>query len=413
MRIAPGKLKGTVPAIPAKAHAHRLLIGAALADKVTVIHCPAPSEDILRTAQCLDALCAHVERTEEGFVVTPRAPSHNPLLEVGESGSTYRFLLPVACALGVNPRFSLAGRLPSRPMDELLDELEQHGMAFSGKGSALLTAQGRLSGGDFQLPGDISSQYVSGLLLAAPLMGPTTLTLTTPLQSRGYVDITLAAMAQYGIQVEVSPRGYALSGGQAYRSPGTAAAEGDWSNAAFWLCAAAAGQQPLNVTGLSLSSPQGDKAIVDMLRLFGARVEAADDAISIQPAPLQAADIDITHTPDLAPALAILCAGAKGTSTLTGTRRLRMKESDRSHAIAHTLRVLGVPVEEEEDHLVIRGTGRVHGGTCDSFHDHRIAMMAACLSVLATGDITITNHEAVGKSYPHFFADFASLRLDT
>lgn len=137
MRIAPGKLKGTVPAIPAKAHAHRLLIGAALADKATVIHCPAPSEDILRTAQCLDALCAHVERTEEGFVVTPRASSQTPLLEVGESGSTYRFLLPVACALGVNPRFSLAGRLPSRPMDELLDELEQHGMAFSGKGSAL------------------------------------------------------------------------------------------------------------------------------------------------------------------------------------------------------------------------------------------------------------------------------------
>ncbi len=380
-----------MPAIPAKAHAHRLLIAAALSDKPTAIHCPHVSEDILRTAECLHALCAHVERTDTGFTVTPRAPSMHPLLNVGESGSTYRFLLPVACALQVNPRFQLAGRLPSRPMDAL-------------------QAEGNLTGGAFSLPGDVSSQFVSGLLLAAPLLSGLTLQLTTPLESKGYVDITLDAMAQFGIKVVQDEGNYALAPGQGYASPGKAFTEGDWSNAAFFLCAAAAGHSHVTLTGLSLSSPQGDKAIVEMLRAFGADVRAQGDHVSVHPAPLRPAQIDITHTPDLAPALAVVCAAAEGTSTLVGTRRLKLKESDRSDTIAKTLEALGGQVQQQENALLMTGTGSLTGGVCDSYNDHRIAMMAACLSVLAKGDISLQNPQAVSKSYPHFFEDFALLQ---
>ena len=410
MNIRPGKIEGTLPAIPAKAHAHRLLIAAALSDKPTAIHCPHVSEDILRTAECLHALCAHVERTETGFTVTPRAPSMHPLLNVGESGSTYRFLLPVACALQVNPRFQLAGRLPSRPMDALVEALSLHGMAFSGLGTDHVQAEGNLTGGAFSLPGDVSSQFVSGLLLAAPLLSGLTLQLTTPLESKGYVDITLDAMAQFGIKVVQDEGSYALAPGQGYASPGKATTEGDWSNAAFFLCAAAAGHSHVTLTGLSLSSPQGDKAIVEMLRAFGADVRAQGDHVSVHPAPLRPAQIDITHTPDLAPALAVVCAAAEGTSTLVGTRRLKLKESDRSDTIAKTLEALGGQVQQQENALLMTGTGSLTGGVCDSYNDHRIAMMAACLSVLAKGDISLQNPQAVSKSYPHFFEDFALLQ---
>lgn len=397
-KISPGRIGGTIPAIPSKSHAHRLLICAALSDAQTQIACPQASEDIRATASCMRELCAEVVESGEGFSVRPTKGNPDPILNCGESGSTYRFLLPVACALGANARFRLGGRLPERPMDALFSTLEAHGIKITGKGASEVCARGRLTGGQFRLPGNISSQYLTGLLLAAPLTGEDCeITLTTPLESRGYVEITLRAIGQFGIRAEFDGTRAFIPGGQAYRSPGRVAAEGDWSNAAFFLCAAAATGTRAVVTGLDPASPQGDRAILEIISRFGN--------------PPCGAEIDLTDVPDLAPAIALLGAAAEGETRLLNAGRLRMKESDRIESIVQALSALGADIRAEGDAIVIRGGKPLLGGTVDSRNDHRIAMMAACAAALSEGNVTILRAEAVNKSYPGFYDDLQTLGL--
>ena len=403
--IQPGLLSGRVNAIPSKSQAHRMLICAALADKPTLIICPQVSEDILATARCLHALCADVERTSQGFIIRPCASKADPLLDCGESGSTYRFLLPVAAALGSSARFKLAGRLPQRPMASLIEALETHGIIIQGKGSDCLSIEGILSGGLFTLPGNVSSQFISGLLLAAPLTGEDcTISLSTPFASKGYVDITRDVMQCFRVQAD----GLSILTGQAYHSPGTAEVEGDWSNAAFWLCAAACGSQ-IQVGALSAQSVQGDKAILDILRQFGAAVRFEENILNITSNDLHGTMIDISDTPDLSPAAALLGVMADGRTVLHPISRLRLKESDRAQSITGTLAALGADIHIAGELLIIRGTGGLQGGTVDSCRDHRIAMMAAIGATVSRQPITIQGAEAVGKSYPGFFEDLAKL----
>ncbi len=392
-KIYPGKLSGEIAAIPSKSHAHRLLICAAFADAPTEIACPAVSADILATAGCIAALGAHVDRASGGFRVAagPRAPF--PTLDCGESGSTYRFMLPVACALGADARFLLAGRLPERPMDALFAALSAHGITVSGRGTAVVETQGRLTGGAFTLPGDVSSQYISGLLMAAPLTGADCeIRLTSPLASKGYVDITRSALRMFGVQTEWDGDVLLVPGHQAYRTPGTARAEGDWSNAAFFLCAG-----DVKVTGLDPASPQGDRAVDEMIARFGK--------------PAHGVDVDVSDTPDLAPALAILGATATGTTRLLNAGRLRLKESDRIASIVETWTALGADVRASGDAIIIEGGKVLAGGTVDSYNDHRIAMMAACAAPLCENPVTILRAETVNKSYPGFFDDLQALGL--
>ncbi len=412
VRVRPGHLQGSLPAIPSKSVAHRLLIAAALADAPTRIGCAGTSQDIEATARCLQALSADIEQTESGFEVRPRAVTQNGHLHCGESGSTWRFLLPVACALGADSTFHLEGRLPERPMDALYRALEQQGIRFSGKGTNAVRAMGLLQGGAFALPGDVSSQFISGLLLAAPLTGEACLIeIKGPLASRPYVDITLQALQLFGISAHWQGNNLLVPGGQSYESPGPLTVEGDWSNAALLLCGAAAGQGQLTLTGLNADSAQGDKVIVDILRQFGARVEQQADRVTATGGPLTAAAVDITHCPDLAPAIALLAAAARGESAIRGISRLRIKESDRAQSIAQTLNHLGGNARIVDDSLLITG-GAIAGGEASGWGDHRIAMLAALLSGQAAGDIEITGAEAVDKSYPRFFEDMAALGID-
>lgn len=411
--IQPGPLSGHVNAIPSKSQAHRMLICAALADMPTLIICPQVSEDILATARCLHALCADVERTSQGFIIRPCAPNADPLLDCGESGSTYRFLLPVAAALGSKARFMLAGRLPQRPMTSLFEALEAHGIIIRGKGSDSLSIEGKLSGGLFTLPGNVSSQFISSLLLAAPLTGEACgISLSSTLASKGYVDITREVMQYFGVQADV----LTVQAGQAYHSPGTAEVEGDWSNAAFWLCAAACGSR-LQVGALSPQSVQGDKAILGILRQFGAAVRFEEGDVHVSSGGLRGAMIDISDTPDLAPAAALLGVMADGSTVLHPISRLRLKESDRAQSIAGTLTALGADIHIANEQLIIRGTGGLQGGIVDSCRDHRIAMMAAIGATVSRQPVTIQNAEAVDKSYPSFFKDMnklgASLSTET
>lgn len=403
--ISPIPLSGTIPAIASKSDAHRLLILAALCRGETRLRMEKRSEDIDATLDCLRALGAEIEILPDGVLVRGiEQVAENPLLDCKESGSTFRFLLPVACALCDTVRFVGSGRLPERPIGELMHAMEAHGIAFSAEQLPFATT-GKLTGGDFSLPGNVSSQYLTGLLLALPLTKEdSTISLTTHLESAAYVDITLHALRRFGICVEAQGERYHIPAGQAISSPGELRVDGDWSNASFFLAAGALGK-PVTVTGLSLESPQGDKAMLDALRRFGASVEAKADAITTSPARLTGCTIDVGETPDLLPILAVLGACAAGKTHLCNAARLRLKESDRLVSVSNMLTALGGKVEELPDALVITG-GRLVGGTVDSARDHRIAMSAAIASIRCKEQVRILGADAVKKSYPAFFEDF-------
>jgi len=406
--ISPAPLSGEVAAIPSKSDAHRLLILAALSVGETHLLMGQRSEDIDATITCLSALGAEISTLPDGVLVRGiERAAENPLLDCGESGSTFRFLLPVAAALCEHARFTGAGRLPERPIGELMRAMQAHGGRFSNERLPFETT-GKLAGGAFSLPGNVSSQYLTGLLLALPLLGQSSqICLTTRLESAAYVEITRGAMRRFGAEVSLENGVYSLMGTRGYASPKTLQVDGDWSNAAFFLAAGALGRS-VCVTGLSLDSPQGDKAILTALRGFGAAVEAKESAVTISPAPLVGCELDVGETPDLLPILAVLGACASGETRLVNAARLRLKESDRLASTSAMLRTLGGSVTELPDALVIQG-GRLKGGTADSCRDHRIAMAAAIASIRCEQDVCILGADAVNKSYPAFYNDFNGL----
>jgi len=405
--LKPSVLRGRLAAVPSKSDAHRLLVCAALADRPCELRLPFGSADIEATVRCLRALGAAFDRSGEALFVTPMGrPAPNALLPCGESGSTLRFLLPVAAALGSSARFTGEGRLPERPLGELLICLRAHGAVFD-REKLPLAVSGALSGGEYTLPGDISSQYVTGLLLALPLLArDSRIRLDSPLQSAGYVEMTLSALARFSVSVIRRADGFFIPGGQRFRAPkGAVVVEGDWSNAAFFLAAGALGAA-VTVTGLNPDSRQGDKIVTDLLIKFGARVRREGDAVTVSPGRLRGQTIDLGDIPDLLPPLAVVAAAAGGETRFLNAARLRLKESDRLSAVAEMLRALGAEAEEGPDFLTVHGGKRLRGGTADSRGDHRIAMAAALAAVLSDGDIVLENPAAVMKSYPNFFSDY-------
>jgi 3-phosphoshikimate 1-carboxyvinyltransferase len=411
-RIAPRKLSGSIDAISSKSDVHRILICSALCGGETRVRFTTLSEDIRSTIGCLCALGASVEKQGDDWVVGPIGKAlKEPVLDCGESGSTLRFLLPVAAALGANATFIGAGRLPERPLGPLLEEMKRHGGAMRAD-RLPMKIEGKLAPAEYVLPGDVSSQFVTGLLLALPLLGgESTIRLTTPLQSKPYVDMTIRTLALFGIEIKPLPDGYLVPGGQVFLSPGEVTAEGDWSNAAYWLCAGALGG-PVTCRGLQANSLQGDCAVLSILDQFGANVAVEGNAVTVSGGALRAADIDASAIPDLVTALVAVAAGASGTTHIVNAGRLRIKESDRLSALATNLRALGAQVEEHDDRLFVVGRSKLDGGTVDGCGDHRIVMSAAILSVLCGGDVVITGAQAIAKSYPDFFSDFAALGGD-
>ena len=408
-RILPHPLGGQIAAIASKSQAHRLLICAALADQATGLSCAELSKDIEATAACLTALCADISYQNAGYHVEPREKAAVCRCDCGESGSTLRFLLPVAAALGVETTFVLHGRLPERPLSPLWEELEAHGCTLSRPTADTVRCAGRLTGGTYRMAGNVSSQFISGLLFALPLTGEeSNIMLTSPLESADYVRMTLAALRTFGVTVEESEHGWHIPAGQCYRSCGSAKVEGDWSNAAFWLTAGAISGE-MTVTGLTPDSPQGDRRIAGLLARFGAEVAWRDNTVTVRPRRLRGIDIDARDIPDLVPPLALAAACAEGTTRIYGAERLRIKESDRLQSVAGALNALGAAVEILPDGLLIHGEA-LTGGTVDSQNDHRIAMLAAIASCVCAKPVTLHGAEAVQKSYPRFWADFEKLQ---
>ncbi len=403
-------LCGSVRIPASKSQAHRLLICAALGQERVTLRCDGFSNDILATAQCLRSLGAQAEMESDSLIrLTPGRSDAPCILPCGESGSTLRFLLPVAAALGANATFHMDGRLPQRPLHPLDGELTRHGVTLTRDGDTL-TVSGRLLPGDYTLPGNVSSQYISGLLMALPLLsGDSTLTVTGKVESAAYIAMTEDALRLSGVTFHKDGWVYRIPGGQNFALPGNLAVEGDWSNAAFFLCAGALSQQGVTVTGLNTASSQGDRAIVDILRQFGACVIETERAVTVTAGTLRGITIDAAAIPDLIPVLSVVAAAADGETHIVNAARLRLKESDRLATTAAMLRALGGSVEELPDGLIIRGTP-LSGGTVDSANDHRIAMSAAVAASLCA--VTVEGSECVNKSYPRFWEDYAALKGD-
>ncbi len=411
--VSPGPRTGRVTIPASKSQAHRLLICAALGREPVELVCGGPSADILATTKCLNALGADIQKTApDRFSVRPvtASPGTAAQLACGESGSTLRFLLPLVGALGAEGAFAMEGRLPQRPLAPFDSVLKEHGMTLHQEGSRLRCG-GRLRPGAYTLPGNVSSQYISGLLMALPrLAGDSTLAVTGPMESAGYVAMTEDALRLSGIRFTREGQSWRIPGGQCCRLPGLCRVEGDWSNAAFFLCAGALSPEGITVEGLSLTSSQGDRAVVDILRAFGAQVTEGDGSVTVRRGALRGVTIDAAPIPDLIPTLSAVAAAADGTTYIENAGRLRLKESDRLKSTAALLSALGGQVEEREAGLVIRGRARLEGGTVDSWNDHRIAMAAAVAACVCCGPVTVTDSQCVAKSYPRFWEDFQQLK---
>ena len=385
--IQPGCLWGTVAAVPSKSQAHRLMICAALADAPTELVCPATNRDIEATVECLNALGATITRHSGGYAVSPiRSVPERAELNCRESGSTLRFLLPIAGALGVDATFRMEGRLPQRPLSPLWEEMERMGCTLSRPAADAVRCQGQLRSGEYVIDAGVSSQFVSGLLFALALLPQRCkLNLTGTIESRPYIDMTRRALAFFRVGTD----DFRFSGGQRFHSPGILPVEGDWSNGAFFMAANYLGSD-INVTGLSPCSAQGDRAAAKILPLL-----------------VDYAQVDAADIPDLVPILAVV-AGARKGGEFTHIHRLRLKESDRVETVCSMLRALGGQAEANEDTLTVFGTG-YRGGTVDAAGDHRIAMAAAIAATVCREPVTILGAQCVGKSYPDFWEDYRRL----
>lgn len=396
---------GTIRMQPSKSILHRALICAALADGKSELLNFAWSDDIQATVRCLEGL-GLCRIAANGAVCTIEGGLHlecHPELDCGESGSTIRFLLPLAMD-GEEHIFTGRGRLLQRPFGPYKRICEEQGIFFRQDENAI-TVKGKLEPGIFRLPGDISSQFVSGLLLALPqLDGDSTLQLMTPLESAGYVEITRSVQQLFGVRSEKVPDGFEISGRQRYQS-GTIAVEGDYSHATFFAVAAALAGE-VELAELRADSVQGDKTVFDLLADIGAGIGWSDGKVTVSKGALQPFTVDVSQIPDAVPALAVLAAGINGTSRIQNAGRVRLKESDRLAAMAEELTKLGCRIAQTDDELLIYGTGQLKGGEVSSHGDHRVAMALTVASLLTDAPVILENAEVVAKSGPQFFHEW-------
>lgn len=387
LKIFPKTLQGNICAIPSKSQAHRLLICAAFSSTPTELVCPTSNEDIDATVQCLNAIGAKIRRTDAGFWVEPvKEIPQTANLDCRESGSTLRFMLPIVCALGIEATIMMSGRLPKRPLSPLWEELERMGCSLDRPTNDTIHINGKLQCGEYRIAGNVSSQFITGLLFALALLnGSSQIVITDKLESKPYVEMTQKALQIFG----VNTKNYCIRGAWPFSSPGQVYVEGDWSNAAFFLAAKAMGNR-VTVSNLNMDSPQGDREIQTIL----------ENTTAI-------AEISAANIPDLVPIMAVYFATKNG-AIFKDVERLRLKESDRVASVISLLNALGVNAHADQSTLFVNG-GSFTGGTVDACGDHRIAMAAAIAATRASGPVTILGAECVNKSYPTFWQEYQRL----
>ena len=410
-------LSGTIPSIPAKAHAHRALIAASLATSPSTLLISHSSKDIDATMDSLRALGATITYENGVAHVTPGpVPTMGQVLP-HESGTTLRLLLPVSASICDTVKVDAKGRLPERPLEPLLSEMKDHGVSFS-QDAPPFTMTGRLQGGTFSMTGTVSSQFFSGLLLAAPQLGHTTVNCTSSLQSKDYVTLTIETMKDFGVPVtesitEEGHPSFTIEENQHFHGNEQYPIEGDWSNGAIWLVAAAMTGQSISVTGLRPDSVQADKRILSILESAGVICTWNGTTVTVTGKAHTPIHVNLEQMPDLLPILSSLACSIEGESSFINGARLRLKESDRLDAVAQLVRDSGGTVRIKGDNLYITGTDTLTGGTVDCVNDHRLVMSGALNALIATSPMILKDSEAISKSYPHFFEDWKRLGGET
>lgn len=409
VKLKPSRLCGSVTAPPSKSAAHRAILCAALAKGISVIQNIALSDDMRATIGAIQAMGATVQYENQTLQIdTTGSWAKSAQIDCGESGSTLRFFIPVAAALGMHAEFIGHGRLPQRPIGVYLDCLPTHGVTCQTEGGLPFQISEQLTPGQFVLPGNISSQFITGLLLALPLLdGDSKLELSSPLESAAYVDMTIAIQREFGVQIEPTGTGWHICGSQNY-TPRSYTVEGDWSQAAFFLAAGALGGE-LSISGLNRNSTQGDKAAEQLFARFGADVAWKENILTVKNHSLHGMEIDAAQIPDLVPILAATAALCEGKTRIYHAERLRIKESDRLAAMADGLTKLGAKIQQTEDGLLITGVPMLQSGSVQGYNDHRIVMSLAIAALSAGGEVCISDAQSIDKSYPNFFADYTML----
>ena len=410
VKIKPSKLIGRVTAPSSKSFSHRMLIAAALSGGVSEVSNISSSEDIDATVDALTALGAKIFREGSTYTVMGiKNPSEKAVINCRESGSTLRFIIPIAAALGCECEFRGSGKLPERPITPYIREMGKNGVTITREEGVMPFAMnGKLQGGEYLLEGDVSSQFITGLLFALPLCEEdSVIRLTSRLESKPYADMTVSALNCFGIEIDEAEdeNGYPvynIKGGQKYRST-DCSVEGDYSQAAFFFVANALGSE-ITVDNLNEKSVQGDKKILEIMQEMGYNKKNGCCSGALEPF-----STDVSDVPDLVPILTVLGCFTSGTSRITGAKRLKIKESNRLLAISEALGAIGGKVTVYDDALEIEPAERFHSGKINGCNDHRIVMASAIASTMSDGEIIITDAEAVTKSYPDFWKDFAAL----
>jgi 3-phosphoshikimate 1-carboxyvinyltransferase len=417
--IKPSKLTGEMRIPPSKSISHRAIICGGLSEGPSNIKNIIFSDDIIATLEGMKSFGVKVEGIEEdpesgtnnvSIMGRKRLKLLNRVIDCKESGSTLRFLIPMAGLLGDEVIFTGRGKLVERPLETYYKIFREQDIEYKNDNGKLpLSVRGTLKPGTFRVKGNISSQFITGLMFVLPLLeGDSRIEITTELESKGYVDLTIEALKKFSIEIENNDyKEFFIRGNQKYINKDYRV-EGDFSQAAFWIVAGTIGSS-IKCTDLNINSLQGDRVILDIVKEMGGTISADSNIIEISPSRTKGTIIDAAQCPDLVPVLAVLGALSSGITKIINAERLRIKESDRLRAIATELNKLGGDVRELEDGLIIKGKENLKGGVVDSWNDHRIAMALAIASIKCTEPVTITNSDAVKKSYPQFWRDFVKL----
>lgn len=410
VKFSPFVPNGTVNVPPSKSDVHRAIICAAMANGVSRISPVALSNDIKATIGCIKALGADAVLENNVLTVdgTNMYKNKTALLDCGESGSTLRFFISIAAVGNINATFVGKGKLPQRPIGIFTEALPKAGTVCKTEGGLPLEIKGQLKSGIFEIPGNVSSQFITGLLLALPILeGDSEIILTSPLESVGYIAMTIRTMKQFGVNIQATEKGWHIKGGQSYKTCDYTT-DGDWSQAAFFMVLGAIGSK-VTVKGVAKDSTQGDKKCAEILARFGAKVTQLDNEVTVEKGKLKAITIDASQIPDLVPVLSVCAAFAEGTTKIINAERLRIKECDRLKATAELLNNLGGKVKELSDGLEITGVSSLKGGNVNGYNDHRIVMSAAVCAARSDEDITATFAMSINKSYPDFYIDYNSI----
>jgi 3-phosphoshikimate 1-carboxyvinyltransferase len=412
MKIEPRSLRGKINIPPSKSLAHRAVIAAALADGVSEVTNLVYSKDITATLKGMENLGAKIIQKDSSVIIE----SNGEVKKVGqifdceESGSTIRFLIPLSLAVENDVEFIGKGKLVSRPQDVYYSIFDEKNIEFTtDNGNLPLKIKGKLSPGIFNVKGNVSSQFITGLLFTLPLLeGNSEINITTKLESIGYIDLTLDVLRKFGIEIiNNNYESFSIKGNQKYKA-NNHRVEGDFSQAAFWLTAGIIGDE-IYCGDLNLESLQGDKVIIDIIKEMQGNLEIKDGMVVVKSSITKGTVIDVSQCPDLVPILAVLACFSQGKTEIINGARVRIKESDRLKAITIELKKLGANIEELGDGLVIHGSDSLKGGTVNSWNDHRIAMALAVASIRCEGPVIIEDSSSVNKSYPNFWEDFSML----